>query len=385
MEKAPLPLITPKEYDLSKLNNIKYIIKDKNNQTFNISFYLKENSIFIKGNEENDITNSMYVNEMNLEDFQKLNKFFKSSDNISEIYETIKEIEKEDFSIDKRGNILELNFNIQVIKKKIIVSINLNQIINNIESIVMNLCEKVKEVDTLKEEIKNYKNEIGILKNEMEIKFKNLSLKLDNIEEENKKLKEKIETINNIFESEIKFKKYISISNIIDFPEEFQLINNGIKERFNKEIKTLNLLYRASKDGGNLKAFQSKCLNINDTLILVKTKEGKKFGGFTHENWPTSQKDIKDEFAFIFSLNNKEIYKVKNPSQAISYCNTDYMIRFGNKGSADFAIYNNCMSNESSYERREGSSYDFKGKEYPLNGKSNFRVNELEVFSLGFE
>ena len=365
MEKAPLPT----EDDLSKLNSIKYNIKNKNNQLFNISFYLKENSIFIKGSEENDITSSMYINEMNLVDFQKLNKFFKSLENISEIYETIKEIDKEDFSIIKRDKILELNFNIQVIKKKIIISINLNQIKNNIESIVMNLCEKVKEVDILKEEIENYKNEI-----------QKLNLKIDNIEKENAKLNEQVTSINNI----IKLKNSIR-SKIIDFPEEFQLINNNIKERFNKEIKKTNLLYRASKDGDNLKAFQSKCLNINDTLILVKTQEGKKFGGFTHENWPTTQKDIKDEFAFIFSLNNKEIYKVKESSKAISYCNEYFLIRFGNYNNADFTIKVNCMSNDESYEDSRGKSYDFKGKEYPLNGKQNFRVNELEVFNLEFE
>ena len=455
-------------------------IKDKNNNSFIISFYLKKNSIFIKGEEENDVTNLIYVNEMHIKDFQEINKFFMSFENISEIYEMIKEVEKEDFSVSKKEDFLEVSFNTQVMKKKIIIPIKLSKIKNNIDNVVTNLCEKIKEVEVLKEEIQYYKIEqeklnlrMDIIEKEIKkskelnlkmetiekenrklqenlnliidnvveqntklqenlnIKIENIkkensklqenlelkmannnkkdnlksqdslylkidnlekenlklkesfNLKIDSLEKENTKLKEQISVIDSVLGEEIKLKNNIYNSKIIYLPEEFQFINSCIKDRFNKEIKNINLLYRASKDGDNLQAFSSKCLDINDTLVLVKTKDGKKFGGFTHEKWPLSQRTIQDRFAFIFSLDNKEIYKIKAPYNAISYCN-GYIITFGSLNFADFSISNNFMTNEKSFESISGSSYDFRGKEYPLNGKSNFKVNELEVFNLEY-
>ena len=43
------------------------------------------------------------------------------------------------------------------------------------------------------------------------------------------------------------------------------------------------------------------------------------------------------------------------------------------------------MNNESSYESKKGSSYDFKGKIYPLNQSQYFKVKEFEVYYLEFE
>ena len=43
----------------------------------------------------------------------------------------------------------------------------------------------------------------------------------------------------------------------------------------------LTLLYRGSRDGWKHDDFHRKCDDHNNTLLLVKTKKGKRFGGFT--------------------------------------------------------------------------------------------------------
>ena len=368
MDTPPLCIETPKEpqNDLSKLDNISHIIKDKNNNSFNITFYLKNNSIFIKGNEEGDIINSTFIKDIYLENFYELNRFFKSFETINEIFELIKEIEKEEFSIEKKDRRLELSFNIQIMKKNILISISLDKMKNNTESIVMNLCEKIKEIETLKTTIEN------------------LTLKINNLEKENSQLKLQVEKINSVLDDTINLRKKIPVGEIFESIDDFKLINEAIKSRFNKEIIKFNLLYKAIKNENIKQEFLARCLNINDTIIVIKTDTDRKFGGFVHEKWPSTQGDVGDEFAFLFSLNDKIIYEIKDCSKAIS-CSPSYFLKFGDLRSSDFALDNNCMNNESSYESKKGSSYDFKGKTHPLNQSQYFKVKEFEVYYLEFE
>ena len=69
---------------------------------------------------------------------------------------------------------------------------------------------------------------------------------------------------------------------------EFKLINLGIKNRLNKKVKVLKKLYQALIDGDDIINFHSKCDNIPNTLVLIKSAENRRFGGFTSIPWTSS-------------------------------------------------------------------------------------------------
>lgn len=117
--------------------------------------------------------------------------------------------------------------------------------------------------------------------------------------------------------------KSIEIDSIIinkEYTSEDYFLFSKIKKAFpfNNRILKYNLIYRATKDGDTSKNFHSKCDFIGPNIILIKTKEDYIFGGFTTKSWKHLFKDInkdepefgtelKDEKAFGFSINEKNI------------------------------------------------------------------------------
>jgi len=98
-------------------------------------------------------------------------------------------------------------------------------------------------------------------------------------------------------------------SKITNNKEEKIMISNWIKP--NSKIK-FNLLYQISKDGDRISTFYNKFKNKYPTLILIKSKSGYKFGGYTINTWEQSNDYKKDELAFLFSLNKQKKYNIKN-------------------------------------------------------------------------
>ena len=155
------------------------------------------------------------------------------------------------------------------------------------------------------------------------------------------------------------------------------MISNWIKP--NSKIK-FNLLYQISRDGDNISTFYNKVKDKCPTLIIIKSKSGYKFGGYTTNTWePNNYK--KDELAFLFSLNKKKKYNIKNDHiQYAIYGCSDYFA-FG--GGHDLRINDKCTSNN--YNSCNSSSYNTI-EQYELNGgQEYFLVDELEVYNVEFE
>ena len=84
----------------------------------------------------------------------------------------------------------------------------------------------------------------------------------------------------------------------------FNLIKSWIDNReFN-----LELLYRKTRDGSEPQNFHDKCDNKENTMILIETTKGYKFGGYTELDWNGNNKEKEDKQTFLFSLNNKKKY-----------------------------------------------------------------------------
>ena len=95
---------------------------------------------------------------------------------------------------------------------------------------------------------------------------------------------------------------------IIQDVKELELLSRKISR--NKSKIKLNLLYKATIDGDRAEVFHKKCDGAKSSLVLVKSANGKRFGGFTSCNWQGNSIEKKDENAFIFSLDKMKIYDI---------------------------------------------------------------------------
>ena len=190
-----------------------------------------------------------------------------------------------------------------------------------IDDEINELKEKIKKMEilngNLKNEFEQFKNIVNekinfTLKNEMEKvqrandeKIKYLENKLVEKDNHINQLKNEIKLFKNDFD-DIKDKGKL-MSKIITFSDLF-FIEKGFIFNFNKKIKKLNLLYRDSTEvnkKSQFKKFHEKCEDKDYTLVLVMSKNGKKFGGFTDLPWGKRQ-DIQK--GFIFSIDNERIF-----------------------------------------------------------------------------
>lgn len=159
-------------------------------------------------------------------------------------------------------------------------------------------------------------------------------------------------------------------SKILTNQDQVTLIRKWLK----RENMGLKLLYRATRDGFNGNSFHSKCDGKGETITLIKTENtGKIFGGYLDKNWETKEAWINSSKAFVFSINNKEMYPLKSGHEMYAaYAGASYGPSFG--GGYDFHI-----------SGKSGGAllYSFEiGDINKLTGGSSFTCAEIEVFQI---
>ena len=374
--------------NLNELPSKTFKLKD-----FELKIFQAENSIIVHVTENKDYSNTLYNAELSLDELVKLNRrIFRSFESIEDVFtEFFKTLGENNITIKKEENKISLTIIYEFLGKQE-AKIILNPKKPSVEETIPKICDKVKEIDSLnliideqKKIIEQIKKDFNDYKNYAENKFKELEAL---IKKESENLKYNIEyndgyylnsdEINKYKVEFPKFKKNVN-SDIMKYFE-LNLIETGIKKKQNKTIKKLTLLFRASRDGYSYSNFHSKCDGKVNTLILVKTTNSRRFGGYTECQWDQSGSYKTGPYSFIFSFDNKKIYYSKNGSNSI-YGYSSVGPYFGN--SPDFYISNSCNSNNSS--ENMGNSYENEGKKYPLTGSSNFLVSDYEVYQLELE
>lgn len=372
----------PPEKSLNELPCKAFKLKD-----FELKIYQGEKTIIFHATEKEDLTATLYKAELNLDELINLNRWvFKPCDSVQEVFTYIfQDMEESKIIIKKEENKINLIINAGMKKNEAKIILIPKQA--SIDDIVTKLCDKVKEIDSLnkiigaqKIIIEKQQKEFNDYKNYSEIKFKELEAL---IKKESENLKFNIEYYNDVYlnsdeinknkAEEAKFKEDVG-TNIMKY-NELYLIETGIKNKQKKKIKKFKLLFRASRDGYDAQNFHDKCNGKGNTLTLVKTTTGRRFGGFTDAQWNQSGSYISGSYGFIFSLDNKEIFYNNNSSYSI-IGNSSYGPYFGN----DFYLSNNCDTNDSNESL--GNYYYNNGKKYPLTGYSNFLVKDYEVYLL---
>ena len=155
-----------------------------------------------------------------------------------------------------------------------------------------------------------------------------------------------------------------------------------ITKKINKENKRIiiNLLYKASADSDRAEVFHDKCDEANNTIVLVETKDGKRFGGYTTKSWKGNCVEKADTDAFIFSFDKMKTYDNIPGDDAIGCYPKFGPIFLG----CQIKIFDNAFTKGGTTFEKE---LNFNTEEdYELTGGSRtFEVKDIEVYEVIIE
>ena len=382
-----------------------FVIEHNKNNYIESNELILENysneSIIITLYQFNDDSISKYSNIFPVDYFINQSTIIKCllliSKNKDKSIEKILNIIKTQLNNDKNNNNKYLIYNEKKLSFKIKKSINNNNgSINFILYITLINLQKEKLILNLKKD-KVYNSSNANIPNLISILLEqnnNMIQDISNIEKELKpyisaknEIREILKKCDNYYGQSIKMKMDLMDegidTDIFKSKEDFNFIKDNIAKRLNKKIKEIKLIYKASSNGDNINSFNDNCLLVPNILILILTDEKKCFGGFTCSGFEINKYKY-DPFAFLFSLDNKEIYPIlaKYEKMATNCYEDNFPVIFG----SDIYLGDCFFSNENNITQ-EGY-YDYtKSKikgDYKINGKKFFCVNELEVYKFDF-
>ena len=364
---APIPMITvSSKIDINNVKFSKEEFKVKlNEEIYNIIFgYLKE-YLVIKVYNKSNLKNN-YISFYTYEDLKHISKSIRYFDDINDIISFIegKGKSNELFLKKEKDNIF-IEFKISSPNgKEENVSLKLNLEELNDKEIINNL---VNKVNNLEKKVETLNNELIKNKKDIEILFKEI-----------KELKEK---------KEIKNEK---ISNNIDSKivnnEEIEFIVNYLQQTSlyqNKKIN-FNLLYRGTRDGDNTINLHQKCDKYKNVIILMKSEQGNRYGGYSNIGWESREKGKLeypiDDNAFLFSIDNQKIFEAIKGKNEICWIESD---EYGLCFYTTLVFYNNFLTKENT-NLSYGLSLNFKNctKNDFNSGLEKFKFSELEVFHI---
>ena len=166
--------------------------------------------------------------------------------------------------------------------------------------------------------------------------------------------------------------------------------SNKEKEFLNKilewsGLKTMDLIYRGSRDGMTSNDFHKKCDNQGPTITLLRNDKGYIFGGYTSVSWTGDGNYHSDPKSFLFTLTNiNGVEPTKFPISDTNYSvyhSSSYGPAFG--GGHDIYINSDFINSDSS----ANFPYSYndvigKGNSTFSGNFSNcyFKLNEIEIF-----
>ena len=295
-----------------------------------------------------------FEKELNLSEFQTINKYFK-------LFDDLKAVQNDLISL-KNSNCIEIS---DATETKIDLSISVLTTTDNIVTITLNKAkikpiEKiVRENEKLRRELKTKNSKIIKLEKEIqELKQKNAELA--------KKLKKYQQKENRMYmDSEIFLNK-----------NEKNLVLNQISDK----IISINKIFDSKIDGNDdTEKLKNAYLNKTNLIFAVKTQKGRRFGGFSSQPFLEDFFARLDEKSFLFSLDHFKIMKAKKVANYHLWNCENNSIQFG--GGSDLRIFHDF----SSYKNYTiaGTYYDY-GDSDPdvLNGEKYFFVEKLEIYQV---
>ena len=306
----------------------------------------------------------------------------------AQIYEQVQPqpqiIVQDNFELDNlRAENTRLKEEIRILKSNTIIK---SEISNNNQEILL-LREEIEKLRLELTRFGEYKLEKEDEINMLNIKIQTLLSKQKELEKMNADLREYIEKLKQIKSGMADVQKGESLTiqdtrleiirgDIIENPKELELLTRRMCNQKYKKI-SLNLLYKAIFDSDKASVFHKKCDSANCTLVLVRSANGKRFGGFTSCNWQGNSIEKKDKNAFIFSLDKLKIYNVIEGEDAIGCYPSFGPVFLG----CQIRIYDQFFKNGgTTFEK--GLNYDTEEDFELTGGLKKFDIKDIEVYSV---
>ena len=385
----PSPILIPITNELNESNLFKFELQYKSD---NIDFSLIDiNNSKIKLTAISQIKKGIFKNysiELTLDYLKKQNKYFKMFDNYQEFRNNFIDICKAKnikvISIENGELVIAIDLLI-ICENLLYLSLKENELSQKeqIDFLIKDSNDKDKKISELNDLIqimeKNYNNKISSLEKSLNSLIRRIEL----LEKERNMKNKSVDKIIN--EKRIIKKKSIKEANnknleifgskILLNKEEFEFLSKAISD---KKV-TLELLYSSLIKGENKDEFIKAYIGKNDLLFLIKTSADKRFGGYSHESFELDKFHKVDEKAFLFNIDNLEIYKSKGTEFSINKKNnTTDSINFG--GGTDLRIFHNFFSEKNYTSPKENRYFDYKKKKFALNGEKYFEISVFELY-----
>ena len=332
----------------------------------------QENSLLNKENTSLKNENENLRNELNQykEEYDKIKKEFTSLQNdtvniqeqnkellkIKETYENQIQIAQNNLEqLTKDNETLNQNFTLLSKQNESLITEN-----NSLKNAQQKSQYSDEEIKNLMEELSAYR--LKAQENEL------LKKQLEDLQYQIQVLQERQE------EDDVKEVK----GDIIHDMNELEMITKKINKE-NKRI-IINLLYKASADSDSAAVFHEKCDGANNTIVLVETTDGKRFGGYTTKSWRGNCIEKADTDAFIFSFDKMKTYDNIPGDDAIGCYPKFGPIFLG----CQIKIFDNAFTKGGTTFEKE---LNFNTEEdYELTGGNRtFGVKDIEVYEVIIE
>lgn len=309
--------------------------------------------------------NFKYMNISSLSSLKLINFWFNQFSSVEKLTRVIKNLMNTNiFKIKEGNNGSKFIYFSNPIDEEDIISIKLNKKEKSEKEIINNLLKTIKE---LKEKNAFLENKINNLENKYDKTINMLGKQIDDMR---KKMEEQKPINNNSIKLDLSMN-----SLIISKEDDINLLKEWISPKKNVSFQ---LLYRATRDGDTKKDFHRMCDNKSPTIFIFKTPNKFIFGGYTtviSNVTNTKEELIKDEKAFVFSLNQRKKNMTKDVEHSI-YRDNYHLIIFGN-GNNSIQINNNALKNKKHWSNPKGSYGDII-----LTENKEFSIVEMEVFQV---
>ena len=346
---------------------LKQIIDQENKYIKEIIAYKEENIKLIKENTSLKKENNQLQNQIN--NFKKEVKEFQS----------ITDLLKREFISIQKSITSSQDTNLEILKLNEQYENENEELKNNIEIFSKENSELKSELEKIKKEIQNnpikeelnyykqisqenerLKNQVSLLENQIQELYQQNQEYLEEEEESSHRIKQEVK------------------GDIIHSLSELELITNQINKKNKKLI--IKLLYKASVDSDKAEIFHKKCDSAKNTIVLIETKDGKRFGGYTTCSWSGNCVEKGDKNAFIFSFDKMKTYKNIPDENAIGCYPKFGPVFLG----CQIKIYDNAFTKGGTTFERKLNYYTEEDFEL-TGGKQTFEVKDIEVYDVVFE
>ena len=343
---APKP-VTPTE-----IKNIKKFETKIRNEDYELKVGEGCNKIIFSINKKGNAL-LIYENEYSFDDLLKVNENLKCFNSVNALYNSFDKLfQNNKITIEKNENNLDiiqlgiLIYNFLGDEIKCLLNLNLKEIKGQDcnKKLMIEILELKKTITEKDEEIKALNEKVDKLNNKMEI-FEKLPL----IEKEMKK---------------------------------FELLKDIPLLLRQSEINiSFELIYNPTNKNETSENFHKICDGKKNVLVLIKTTDNTRFGGFTSVGFNSTSVNTKDDKAFLFSLDKNKIYNIKKGSNAI-YCHENNGPCFEGTSWNNIYINKDIFTYKQNTSPAKNNNYEINNDYELNNGKQYFYIKKLEIYQV---